>query len=79
MRSNKGYIIEVFKVKGIGEIPPFIPLIHRHFVKAVPPVVNKTEAHLTASVDLLDLIVPSEILDNIEEIEITYRKGGSTP
>lgn len=74
-RSTKTKEIIVHKVRGLGsEYPGFMPLLHRHFEKAKPTVASAKEATIIAPVDLLNLLVPPVLLDEIEAIEIHYKK-----
>lgn len=66
--------VEVLKVRDTGQIPPYIPLIHRHFQKACPALANRDYAQVTAPVDLLSLMMPEWMIDHIESIEVTYKK-----
>lgn len=75
-RSTAPREVIVLKTAGEGELPPFIPLFHRHFQKAKPFVGDRTRATLVANVDLLDLLVPESFLNKIESIEIVYQKAG---
>lgn len=65
------------KVNDLGILPPMIGVIHRHFEKSKPTVPDTTfTVTLSAPTDYLEFVCPDEILRNIEEIEILYRKGG---
>lgn len=75
LRSNKPKVVTVKKVKGQGEMPPFLGLIHRHFEKAKPAVGNVRDALIVAPTDLLEHVFPGDTLSNIESIEIRYHKG----
>lgn len=73
-RSSKPPVVEITKVIG-SELPPFLPLLHRHFQKSLPYVPSGAmTSTLVANVDLLDLLVPQPILESIESIEIVYDK-----
>jgi hypothetical protein len=74
MRSDKPKVIEVTKLIGQGELPGFIPLAHRHFQKALPHVSNNKKVTLTVATDLLDMVVPERILNQISSVEIEYEK-----
>jgi hypothetical protein len=72
LRSKATKTVDVSKLIGIGTpLPPFLGLIHRHFEKA-RPAVNGKKATLNAPVDLIDMIVPEDMLKDIESIEIVY-------
>lgn len=77
MRSAAPKEVNIIKVIGNGELPGFIPLVHRHFQKAKPFVASATSATVIASTDLLDLIVPEKLLSQIESVEVVYEKGGA--
>lgn len=68
--------VVIQKVRQGNEVslPPFIGLFHRHFQKALPKVASQESAIVTAPVDLLDLILPDRLLDQIESIEVVYKK-----
>lgn len=75
MRANHPPAVEISKVKNDGSLPPFLNLAHRHFQKSLPHITpGQKRATLTINVDLLDLIVPTPILNRIESIEVTYEK-----
>lgn len=74
LRSNKPKVIVVKKVRTLGEMPPFLGVIHRHFEKARPPVANLKEAKLVAPTDLLEHVFPPDSLRDIDSIEILYHK-----
>jgi hypothetical protein len=73
MKRSKSQI-EISVVRGKGELPGFLGLFHRHFQKAIPATTG-TQAKLIAPLDLLDMMVPSNLLANIESIEIHYDRG----
>lgn len=73
MRSSNPRTVEVYKTVSAGCMPPMLGLFHRHFQKSLPTTGEK-EATIVAPVDLLDLLVPPEILNGIESIEIVYKK-----
>lgn len=70
----KQKVVEITQVKGSAELPPFIPLAHRHFQKSLPFVADTRAAKLNINVDLLDLLLPARLLNEIEEITIEYQK-----
>ncbi len=72
--------ILIEKVTGKGDFPPFIKLIQRHFEKARPFVpeagaTGKMQIVLTAPLDLIGMTIPASLLENIESIEMIYRKA----
>ena len=76
MRSTRPRTVEVTMVRGVGEVPPFLGLFHRHFEKVKPATLDAKKGTFVAPVDLLTLINPrTSILNSIEEITVTYEKG----
>jgi hypothetical protein len=73
MKRSKSQV-EISVVRGKGELPGFLGLFHRHFQKAIPATTGQ-QAKLIAPLDLLDMMVPSNLLSNIESIEIHYDRG----
>jgi hypothetical protein len=74
LRAKRPYTIDISKIRG-SELPAFLGLIHRHFEKAKPVVASVKTATVNASVDLLDMVVPPDILATIDSVEIHYDKG----
>lgn len=72
MRSKAPQVIQINKVRDRGPLPPFVGLLHRHFQKALPALASNKQAVLNAPIDLLDMIVPDDMLDSIESIEVHY-------
>jgi hypothetical protein len=66
--------IEITKVKGQGEMPPFLGVCHRHFEKAMPAC-GVTQATLTAPLEMLEFLIPAALVNAIESVEILYKKG----
>jgi hypothetical protein len=67
-------IIEIQKVKGVGEMPPFLGVIQRHFEKAIP-ISSGTGATLTAPLEMLEFLIPAALVNAIESVAIIYKKG----
>lgn len=62
-----------------GSLPPFIHLAHRQFEKTVPPPLRElgTTSGLATyqiPVDLVRMVLPTFLADDIEAVELTYRK-----
>ncbi len=74
MRSTKPGTVEISVVKGKGALPTFLLLFQRHFEKACPAVASPTSATLIAPVDHLGLLIPPNLLDEIDSIEVLYRR-----
>ena len=70
----KPRIVEIFKVRGQGDLPIFLGLCHRHFEKALPSGSDAKRLTITAPIDLLDIIAPQYLLDHIEELSIVYER-----
>lgn len=77
-RSKNRNEIEILKVLGMGQWPPYIELAQRHFEKEkpdVPGVVDSSgyrRATVTAPTDLMRLVLPEDVVDQIESLELVY-------
>ncbi len=68
--------INITKVIGQGaDLPAFFGVVHRHFQKSVPFTASSQEATLVVPLDLLAMLVPEQLINSIESITVTYRKG----
>ena len=57
-----------------GDFPPFIELGHRHLEKEATVPVSTTQGTYLLPVDLIRMVVPAELADAIEAVEIVYKK-----
>lgn len=78
MRSKNREIV-ITKTKDIGILPTYIGLAQRHLEKEVP--VEKSVGIVTiytVPVDLLSVggLIPSDMIDQIEMVELAYNKKG---
>ena len=78
MRSKNRELV-IIKTKDIGILPTYIGLALRHLEKEVP--VEKSVGIVTiytVPVDLLSVggLIPSDMIDQIEMVELVYNKKG---
>lgn len=74
-RSTATPILSIFVSRGVAQFPSFIDLAQRHFEKEMPAGrfdgVNRI---FTVPVDLLRLVLPEDLTEDIAEVEIVYGK-----
>lgn len=76
MRSSNKQTVSIQKIIQQGDLPGFLPLIHRHFQKANPATASNQDAIVNAPVDLLEKILPPPLLTTIDAVEVHYKKRG---
>lgn len=79
MKSKKREIT-IIKARDIGIYPTYINTAQRHLEKEMPlGEVSGVVTHFTVPVDLLSVggLVPPEMLEQIETVELAYDRKGS--
>jgi hypothetical protein len=73
-RSLNTKTIEISKVRDRATLPAFVGLCHRHLEKSMPALKSDKQATVTVPVDLLNMIVPEELLAGVEGLDLVYKK-----
>lgn len=74
--SAKRHTVTVRKVRQLGDMPPFLGVVHRHFEKARPEIpAALKEVSLNAPLDMMDFLLPNALLAGVESIEIIYKRS----
>lgn len=78
MRKPTDIKINATKVKGVGDLPTFIHLGHRHLQKEKSdgkPGDGQGVREFTLPLDLIRMTVAPALLADIEEVTLGYKKG----
>lgn len=75
MRSTSTPTLTIFKTRNWAAFPAFVDLAQRHFEKERPNGREEgSNRAFTVPVDLLRMVLPPRLVDELVEVEIVYGK-----